>query len=192
MNIWFTSDLHLGHVRIIELCKRPFANVDEMNEAIIENWNSVVKDGDRVYVLGDVALGTIANSLPLCQRLNGLKYLIPGNHDRVWSSYGKKIRELDVLRYEEAGFIILDEDMIYKTGWRLCHFPYVGDSHDEDRYRSHRPVAKSDDEWLLHGHVHEKWKVNGRQINVGVDVWDFTPVHEDEIKDLMLIAKAHN
>jgi len=184
-NTWFTSDLHLSHVRILELCNRPFADVDEMNEAIIDNWNSVVKSTDVVYVLGDVALGKIAESLPLCEQLKGKKYLIPGNHDRVWSSYGKKIRELDVLRYEEAGFIILDEDVIHVTGWRLCHFPYVGDSHDEDRYRSHRPVAATEDEWLLHGHVHEKWKRNERQINVGVDVWDFTPVHIDEIRDTM-------
>jgi calcineurin-like phosphoesterase family protein len=162
-----------------------------MNEAIIENWNSVVDHIDIVFVLGDVALGKIADSLPQVKRLNGTKYLVPGNHDRCWSG-NKKVREIDTQRYFEVGFYILPENFISINDWRLCHFPYVGDSHDEDRYRSHRPVSATEDEWLLHGHVHEKWKRNGRQINVGVDVWDFTPVHIDEIKDLMLINQAHN
>ena len=183
-NTWFTSDLHLGHIRILELCNRPFADVDEMNEAIIGNWNSVVDHTDVVFVLGDVALGKIADSLSLVKRLNGTKYLVPGNHDRCWSG-NKKVREIDTQRYFEVGFYILPENFISINDWRLCHFPYVGDSHDEDRYKSHRPVAVSEDEWLLHGHVHEKWKRNGRQINVGVDVWNFTPVHIDEIHDVI-------
>ena len=64
-----------------------------------------------------------------------------------------------------------------------CHFPYEGDSHDHDRYPDHRPL--DDGEWLLHGHVHQRWRVRGRMINVGVDVWDYAPVPEDELVALL-------
>jgi calcineurin-like phosphoesterase family protein len=64
-----------------------------------------------------------------------------------------------------------------------CHFPYRGDSHDRDRYLAHRPVDRG--AWLLHGHVHDKWKVSERMINVGADVWEYRPVAEIELVDLM-------
>lgn len=184
MTTWFTSDLHLGHARIIELCNRPFSSVDEMNERIIENWNDNVQEDDTVYVLGDVALGTLGDSLPLCEQLAGRKYLVPGNHDRVWSGYSKKgVRELDILRYEEAGFTILENIETYK-GWKLCHFPTSGDSHTDDRFPEYRPSILKD-EWLIHGHVHNMWRINRNQINVGVDVWFFKPVREDVIQNII-------
>jgi calcineurin-like phosphoesterase family protein len=187
MNRWFTSDLHLGHTKIIELCNRPFNSIDEMNEIIINNWNSVVKYHDVVYVLGDVALGKIAETLPMVKRLSGRKFLVPGNHDRCWSG-NKKIRPVDVSRYTNVGFEISPEQsklvMSPYAWWRLCHFPYSGDSRDDDRYLTHRPI-RTNEQILLHGHVHEKWKVNDRQINVGVDVWHFTPVHEDSIREII-------
>lgn len=36
-NTFFTSDSHWNHSRIIELCKRPFKDVEEMNNSLIEN-----------------------------------------------------------------------------------------------------------------------------------------------------------
>jgi calcineurin-like phosphoesterase family protein len=183
MSIWYTSDLHLGHANIIKYCDRPFKSADEMNRTIVNNWNSVVKPEDRVFVLGDVALGKINESLEFVRELNGQKLLIPGNHDRCWSGH-KEIRPIDRTMYEDVGFKIIGEDVINIHGWRLCHFPYEGDSHDGDRFDSHRPV-KGSERILVHGHVHEKWIVNGDQINVGVDVWDFMPVHESEIKKFM-------
>jgi calcineurin-like phosphoesterase family protein len=184
MNRWFTSDLHFGHANIIKHCNRPFANVDEMNMAIIDNWNSVVKDGDKVIVLGDVALGKLDETLPLVTLLNGEKYLVPGNHDKCWTGH-KKVRSSDIKRYEDVGFNIMPNDYTTRHGWwRVCHFPYTGDSQENDRYLEHRPV-KGREKILVHGHVHEAWKINGNQINVGVDVWDFTPVHETVIRDIM-------
>ena len=53
--IWFTADLHLAHKNIINLCNRPFKSVEEMDETIINNWNSVVRENDDVYVVGDFA-----------------------------------------------------------------------------------------------------------------------------------------
>ncbi len=187
MATFFTSDLHFGHVRIIELCNRPFSSIDEMNNELTWRWNCLVDPGDRVYILGDLALGSINDSLRLVEKLNGIKYLVPGNHDRCWTG-NKRIRPVDILRYTDIGVHILPEDFTEERGWRLSHFPYSGDSHEEDRYASHRPVPGSE-LVLLHGHVHEKWKRNGNQINVGVDVWDFYPVHENTI-ELMLAGRA--
>ena len=65
-----------------------------------------------------------------------------------------------------------------------CHFPVAGDSQIQDRFSDHRPEVSAD-AWLLRGHAHEKWKINKRQINVGVDVWDFRPVSEETLLDLI-------
>lgn len=180
---FFTSDLHFGHANIIKYCHRPFATVDEMNKAIIERWNNVVTDTDEVYILGDLALGKLNETLPLVERLNGIKNLVPGNHDRCWSGHGK-VRESDFKRYEDVGLGILDEDFLYDDNIRLCHFPTSGDSYTDERYPEHRPKL-AHYEWLVHGHVHTQWKVNGRQINVGVDMWDFWPVHVDKIREII-------
>ena len=56
MKLFVTSDHHFLHNRIIEICQRPFENVDEMNQKMIDNWNDVVDDEDIVYYLGDFAI----------------------------------------------------------------------------------------------------------------------------------------
>lgn len=63
------------------------------------------------------------------------------------------------------------------------HFPYEGDSRAEDRYVDWRPLDRG--RVLLHGHVHSSWRTNGRMINVGVDVWDFAPISEQQIIELV-------
>lgn len=179
---WFTADPHISHSRILRLCHRPFSNVDQMNSALIHRWNARVSPTDDVYVLGDVALGHVASALLLVAHLNGRKFLVPGNHDECWSGHSK-VRPADRRRYEDVGFEILPE--VYRYGdWWLCHFPAAGDSHEEDRYADHQPVIP-DGDWLLHGHVHDRWRVNGRQVNVGVDAHDFYPVSEVEIRALI-------
>lgn len=186
---YFTADLHLGHRNIIDYCGRPFRNVDEMNVVLIERWNETVSSHDEVIVLGDFALGKIADTLPLAGRLNGRKVLLAGNHDRCWSGH-RKGAEASTARYLDAGFAEIWQDTVEVEvgGMRVtaCHFPYRGDSHDHDRYVAHRPVDKG--AWLIHGHVHERWRVRDRMINVGVDVWGYRPVPEQTIVDLMADA----
>jgi calcineurin-like phosphoesterase family protein len=185
MATWFTADLHLGHARIIELCDRPFSNVDEMNSEIIRRWNTVVEDSDEVWVLGNVALGTIAETLPLVSQLKGRKILIPGNHDRCWTG-NERVRPVDIQRYLDVGFTIMDGPRVHAEGWLLSHFPYAGDSQGEDRHLAHRPKDRGG--WLIHGHVHNEWLVNGRQINVGVDRWGYYPASRAQIRSLMTLA----
>jgi calcineurin-like phosphoesterase family protein len=179
---WFTSDTHFGHARISELAGRPFTSVDEMNETIISRWNALVKPNDIVFHLGDVALGQISESLPLCGRLNGTKFLIPGNHDRIFPENRDSMRMKFVPEYQKY-FVILPLQTMMTLGdgtvVNASHFPYSGDSHADDRYPEYRPV--DDGKVLLHGHVHEKWRVRDRMINVGVDVNNFFPVSEADI-----------
>lgn len=186
MNTWFTSDMHFGHANIIRYSHRPFRDLDHMHAALIDRWNEVVQPEDTVWVLGDVAMGIIDESLAFVGRLNGRKLLLAGNHDRCWAFHGPK-HEPWIERYEAAGFAEVHQgQMPFDLGGQsveLCHFPYNGDSQYEDRYVEARPVDTG--AWLLHGHVHETWKQWGRMINVGCDVWDYRPVAASELAALI-------
>lgn len=205
-NIWFSSDQHYGHRNISRLAGRPFPDTDdgvnEMNETLVDNWNSVVGVGDTTFVPGDFAMGRLVDSLPIVARLNGKKIMVPGNHDRCWRGHGiqgdPKIAEWRN-RYLETGFdqvtdgaTIASEAIVAVTpnrqGVLIDHFPYQGDSQDRDRHASHRP--RDEGAWLIHGHVHEAWRQRGRQINVGVDAWAGTPVSIDQI--IEMIAAGEN
>ena len=80
-NIWIISDTHFNHNKDFILQPRCFSTVEEMNEGIIERWNSLVQFNDIVYHLGDMALGDINDAVPLIKRLNGKIRLAIGNHD---------------------------------------------------------------------------------------------------------------
>lgn len=185
MSILFTSDTHFGHERILELEGRPFASTAEMNEALIDNWNGAVGNNDTVYHLGDAVMGSFAENVKLLSRLNGQIVLVPGNHDRVSSVYHAKdaARERFRQMYLDQGIYIAPEqihDVIVK-GVSLSHFPFT-----DDRFPEMCPVDNG--QWLIHGHVHSEWQINGRQINVGVDVWDYTPVAFDIVMDIIRLG----
>lgn len=84
-NSYFISDTHFGHANIINFLRddgtklRPFNSIEEHDETLISNWNSVVKPTDRIYCLGDCVIHR--KHLPIFSRLNGRKKLIRGNHD---------------------------------------------------------------------------------------------------------------
>lgn len=188
--IWFISDTHFGHANIIRLSNRPFGSVEEMNEEIVRRWNETVAPDDEVFHLGDVALGTIADSLQYVSRLNGKISLITGNHDRPFPPMQKgrqeKIEEW-TQKYLDAGFDSVfpsDAIMIGGVTFRLSHFPYDGDSHEEERFREHRLVDEG--RALIHGHTHgsefvTRSKAGSLQFHVGVDAHDFRPVSEYQI-----------
>jgi calcineurin-like phosphoesterase family protein len=180
--IWFTSDTHFGHARILELCDRPFDSVEEMNEVLIDNWNSVVGHNDLVCHLGDAVMGTFAENVQILGRLNGTIRLVPGNHDRVSFAYHCKDAARARFRkmYEDQGVYILPEQL---HGWpvegmSISHYPF-----NDDRYPELSPENVG--QWLLHGHVHNEWQTFNRMINVGVDVWDYTPVSFDTIREII-------
>lgn len=186
MTTWFTADHHFGHTNIIRYCDRPFTDVDAMNRTLIERWNERVETGDDVWVLGDFALGKIDETLPIAGQLHGRKVLITGNHDRCWAGHGRRAGQWEE-RYLEAGFaevrhgtITIELDGVDVLA---CHFPYRGDSQERDRYVEQRPADRG--RWLLHGHIHERWRQRGRMINVGVDAWAYRPVSAAELRQLI-------
>ena len=190
---WWTSDLHLGHTNIIGYCGRPFADVEAMNAGLVDAWNATVAPDDEVWVLGDVALGRIDDTLALVKALAGRKILLPGNHDRCWTGHRKKTpASAERRRYYEAGFAEIADAPIRATvgGHRVVvhHFPYRGDSRDDDRYAEARPVDSG--AWLLHGHVHDRWRQDGRQINVGVDAWNGRPVSDGTLAAMISAGPA--
>lgn len=198
--IFFSSDIHFYHQNIIEYCNRPFNTIEEMNETIIKNWNNAVNSEDTVYFLGDFSLALRPVEV-FSQRLQGIKKLIPGNHD--WChSYHKKSRkpgakEQLIQKYEENGWIVLPEqNTIDLPGLglvNLSHLPYSDGSGKDgpvsDKFTKYRMV--DDGKLLLCGHVHQHFKTKRSpkgtlQINVGVDVWDnFAPVSLDTLIDLV-------
>lgn len=178
MNVFFTSDTHFGHANIIKYCNRPFASKEEMDAVLLENWNSTVKPGDRIYHLGDFAFLKSDAARDLLKKLNGEKILIKGNHDKSKGTMqGLGFNQVyDSLQIEIGG----------DTLW-MNHYPYP---YAEDPYSfSGDPSQLKDDfrTWLLCGHVHTSWKIKrfkGRtngMINVGVDQWGFKPISIEEL-----------
>lgn len=174
-----TSDTHFSHARIIELAERPFSSVEEMDAELIRRWNETVGPDDVILHLGDLALGPIAESLPLTAQLRGRRLLIPGNHDRV-SPATQTTRAIERFAplYEEAGWTILPEVVSgTRTGSRILasHYPYSGDTQGDDRHIAHRPVDHGIP--LLHGHIHDRENGPiGHQFHVGVDAFGFAPI----------------
>lgn len=179
MNTWFTSDQHFGHKNIITYSKRPFADVDEMTEELVRRHNERVRPDDVVYQLGDFSMSD-RYVRPLLERLNGRHILIPGNHDDCHSCH--RGFEGATIRYLKLGFAqVLQRTTLDFEGEvvKVEHLPYLGSGEFKEKYLEHRPI--DDGRWLLHGHVHDAWKVRRRMINVGVDQWNYAPVHWDEI-----------
>ena len=111
--IYLIADTHFGHANIIKYCNRPFSTVDEMNTELIKRWNDTVTNSDKVFVLGDFALGSIAQIKEWGRQLNGSKILIRGNHDR----YTSKV-------YQTAGFKqIIDYPILLEDFFLLSHTP---------------------------------------------------------------------
>jgi calcineurin-like phosphoesterase family protein len=182
MAIYFTSDNHFGHRRILEYTKRPYKTIPEMDEALIENWNKVVKKNEYIYVLGDFSFSNRERTKEIISRLNGIKILIIGNHDKD----AKKSLELGFDQVFENHSIRIGDEQIL-----LSHFPYhpMTDLNQDQRYL-HKRIVNDGKTFLLHGHVHETYHIKDNMINVGVDVNNYTPVSHHKI--LSMIEKIRN
>lgn len=186
MSEFLTGDLHLSHNNIWkpDYADRPVSSTDEMNEMLVTNWNETVSPGDTVYVLGDVCMGKIAESLPLCGLLQGRKILVYGNHDRMFRPKNDNQFQRWMTEYGQYFESIVSE-MVWNDRLLFNHFPYSGDSHDEDRYLSSRP--KKSNLWLCHGHTHQKEFLSGeKSIHVGVDaeVANYSPIPIEKVLEL--------
>lgn len=80
---YYISDLHFGHARLNEKIDcRGFESTEQMDEYMIAQWNSRVKDGDHVFILGDLSVSSQGEEVnQIFHRLKGRKTLLIGNHD---------------------------------------------------------------------------------------------------------------
>ena len=166
--IYFISDTHFGHSKILEYEKtsRPFATVEDMNEKIIQNWNSKVEDKDTVYILGDVFVGDPDAIEEIMPRLKGKKVLIRGNHDtnskiNRMTPYLSGVYDMYNLKYNGKFFV-------------LCHYP-IREWQNKDYGAIH-----------LYGHVHSNEHRNGilaepYSYHVGADTNELKPISIDDI-----------
>lgn len=171
--IWFTADTHFNHGNVVAYSGRPFADLEQMTEAIIERWNSVVAPGDTVFHLGDFALSWGRKHRQLIDhilsRLRGQKWLIVGNHDR--DEVTDNSRWHKIARYHE---LKVDPKNGRPFPIVLSHYPMR--SWNRMYYGA----------WMLHGHCHGNLLDRGGKIaDVGVDCWAFTPVSLDCIAAYM-------
>jgi calcineurin-like phosphoesterase family protein len=186
---WLTADLHFGHANIIKYCSRPYSSVEEMNDDLVDRWNAAVRPQDTVYVLGDLCMGKLDETLPYIGLLQGTKLLVPGNHDRMFRCTGVKWRNA-AARYEAAGIEVIEDRIKLNFDFLTvlaCHFPYAGDSGLEERHQDKRPRDFGD--YLVHGHTHGRWRKNGRMVDVGVDAWGGSPVSFEDVAKLFRAAE---
>lgn len=180
---FYTSDLHLNHSSMLkfEPDNRPFFNVDDMNEALIANWNAKVKPGDEVYILGDFCFDNQGNKVnQFLRRLNGQKFLVKGNHDSflkakqfdpslfVWIKDYAEVK--DILDGEEVRVILFHYPIAVWNAKHHCSYHLFGHIHSNHSEPSnpHHPLD---------------FDLGDRAFNVGVDVRDLEPKTLQELVD---------
>jgi calcineurin-like phosphoesterase family protein len=171
-DIWVISDTHFQHANILtfrdgtsnELVRgNRFSTVEEMDECMMDNWNSVVKPGDKVYHLGDVMFGSKEEFLPKFKKLNGQKRLILGNHDDAkWMVKHEMFAKVDVWR------------MFPEFGLLLTHIPVHNSTLGEGRFKGSSMIN-------IHGHIHQNPSPSEQHRCVCVEHIDYTPINIEEL-----------
>lgn len=168
--IFLISDLHIGHRNILKYCQRPFSSVEEMNNALINNWNSIITNNDRVFMLGDFCLTGKDKIIEVGRALNGRKTLIMGNHES-----GSKNT------YYQAGFEYISKYPILYNNQILF---------------SHEPIPNTK-YFNIHGHIHNKDiteidYITGNYhlyFNVSAEKINYTPIN---LKDIPIFNNNNN
>lgn len=154
MSIFLSSDSHFGHANVIKYSNRPYSNVQEMDEALINNWNRVVPSNGTVYHLGDFAFAKIDQIVRILNRLNGTKVMILGNHDKEIINNKKRI-------FEDVPSV-----KMIVPAFELRH-------NNQKVYLHHYAcrVWNSSHHGSLHafGHSHGSLPPHGKSVDVGVD-----------------------
>ena len=189
-DIFFISDLHVGHANVIKYDGRPFKTTDEMHVELIKRWNSVVGPDSIVYFLGDLSFTRSDMTKWFVWQLNGKIHVIAGNHDKP-----KDLRSLG--RFEEVHDYgteigVYDEDSLQSRGSQgyqkivMAHYPIL--SWNKSHYGA----------WHLHGHCHgslmktmpEYYK--RKVMDVGCNMIDYTPISYAQVKEIMNKRSINN
>lgn len=169
--IYFIADPHFGHEFVSK--KRGFPTVEEHDNTLIENWNKVVDNGDRIYILGDFIWTNIEPS-SILTKLNGQKYVIQGNHDKINPHTEQKF--LKYVNWIKDYFVLKIKVGPNIPSIRIVLFHYPIEVWDADHYGS----------FHLFGHIHKECRhkemsVLPNRFNVSADVINFTPIEWEEI-----------
>lgn len=176
---WFTSDLHLGHPHVAEL--RGFSDTEAHDTMMAMGW-AQVRPADIVWVLGDIAVQRPQNALDILSILPGRKRLIAGNHDPVHPMHRDSYKWTERFLNVFEGYGPYARTKLHGVEMMLCHFPYERDR-GEPRYQQYRLPDLGLP--LLHGHLHTKDRLVGRELHVGVDAWNFNLVPTWQVLDLL-------
>lgn len=166
--IYFSSDTHFCHTQEFLFKPRGFSSVAEMNETIVQRFNSVVDDDDDLYLLGDVLMGELEEAIEFLKRLKGRIHIICGNH----------CTNRRIAAYKTLPNVVEVEEVATKIKYRKWMF-----------YISHWPALVSNYEerrkfWSLHGHTHSTDKFQYAEYcayNVACDAHDCYPVEIETI-----------
>jgi|DEB0MinimDraft_4_1074332.scaffolds.fasta_scaffold92937_2 calcineurin-like phosphoesterase family protein len=173
-NSYFFSDTHFNHANVIKYDDRPFKNIQEHDEAIIQNWNNTVGAKDNVFFLGDFIFGDDRLCAKYWGRLNGYKHFVHGNHDKALQKFCRN-EDITLVGYREIK--IRDED--HPRKWQdiiLCHYPVA------EWNKAHHGS------WHLYGHTHgnswydRKFQPKYKCKNVGAPCVNYTPISYLELK----------
>ena len=160
---FFTADIHAYHKNVIKYCNRPFKDMNEMLERIEVNWNDKITAKDQVWILGDFAFCGREFARGLLKRLNGHKHLVIGNHD------DKRILKApeweSVQNYKEIN-VGKQHIVLFHYGMRVWSRSHYGS-------------------WMLYGHSHGSLPPIRNSFDVGIDSHNFTPLHYDEVEDII-------
>jgi calcineurin-like phosphoesterase family protein len=180
-SVFLTSDTHFGHTNICKFTNkdgtkvRPWDNADEMDEALVANWNSVVKPNDKVYHLGDVVINKKA--LKTLARLNGDKVLIRGNHDifpdELYLEHFRSLRGYHVMNGMILSHIPVHPDSLSRFGTNIH-----GHLHTNRVKKARGVEAKT-------GKILYSEEIDTRYYSVCVELHNFTPIlFEDVLKKI--------
>ena len=174
-NIFFTSDLHVGHTNIIRYANRPFNSVYEMDEVLISNLFKTLKSGDTLYYLGDLSFSKEEDVkiINMLEKQNIKTFFIMGNHDKAMRSV--EVQEtLEVCKNFKGMWDLLDESFENQQA-TMCHYPMLTFK------------ASHFNAWQLYGHHHSDISsiATGKKLNVCTDLHNFKPWSFEEIKEYM-------
>ena len=178
---WVVSDLHFWHKNVIRYSDRPFTSVEEMNEALIQNWNDRVSEEDFVFNLGDFAFCNEDKIIEILSRLNGTQLFVYGNHDRLMK--GEKIQNFAKITRKIKMFCDVIECNYKGTPLFLSHY-------------SHRVWNRSHYGAIhLYGHSHGSLPGIGRSMDVGVDSKEldvaYAPMLLDDVVSFLKDRSVH-
>jgi calcineurin-like phosphoesterase family protein len=180
-NVWFTSDSHFGHTRILDLSNRPWDDIKDMEEALVSNHNEVVGDDDDVFHLGDFSYKCSGqHTTNILSKLKGKIHIIFGNHDKsLRQALGQgllkdmiRAKKIELIGSPDPNLMTALNAIINGKHYVLSHYPF------RSWNRAFRQTIH------LYGHVHGNMSPYYKSFDCGVDSTNYYPIHISKIIEM--------